>query len=432
LSHFCNSKSISLRLCQYDQSFREDKKMNLFVNSHLITTNHCDEEIKALDSSINLPLNKVSRIKRKRNHPRKSISLFRQDDFLRNIFNLSKDFHSPLSDQAGKIILFRQAGEAMLLLEQTKVVRGEFGVHSYRMLVSRLNKYIYPFFGEINVREIDQKKISEFIQKLNQLNLTSITISQYVIALRKVLQYCLSQEYILKIPTFPKLKLSSTPRGGFSLQEYVLLVKTAKNLSKGTGAPLKVTHRNSRDSIFVVSDKFPVDFVWLIRFMVNSFVRPVDIKHIQHQHIQIIRGEHTYLRLQLPETKKHTGPIVTLSPAVGIYESLFKHMHKKGLSKPTDYLFFPEIKDREAAIYMIGKYFRVLLEKTNLRIGSLGQNRTLYSLRHTAITFRLLYGNGIDLLTLARNARTSVEMIERFYASNLTAEMNIGMLQSRR
>ena len=61
-----------------------------------------------------------------------------------------------------------------------------------------------------------------------------------------------------------------------------------------------------------------------------------------------------------------------------------------------------------------------------------GQLRTLYSLRHTAITFRLLYGNGIDLLTLARNARTSVEMIERFYSSNLTAEMNIEMLQSKR
>jgi hypothetical protein len=67
-----------------------------------------------------------------------------------------------------------------------------------------------------------------------------------------------------------------------------------------------------------------------------------------------------------------------------------------------------------------------------LRDGNLGQKRTIYSLRHTAIMFRLLYGRGIDLLTLARNARTSVDMIERFYASNLTAEMNIELLQSRR
>ena len=36
------------------------------------------------------------------------------------------------------------------------------------------------------------------------------------------------------------------------------------------------------------------------------------------------------------------------------------------------------------------------------------------------------------LLTLARNARTSVEMIDRFYAKHLLAEMNIEKLQSHR
>jgi hypothetical protein len=56
----------------------------------------------------------------------------------------------------------------------------------------------------------------------------------------------------------------------------------------------------------------------------------------------------------------------------------------------------------------------------------------LYSLRHSSITLRLLYGKGIDILTLARNARTSIEMIDKHYASELTAEMNVGMLHSRR
>jgi hypothetical protein len=36
------------------------------------------------------------------------------------------------------------------------------------------------------------------------------------------------------------------------------------------------------------------------------------------------------------------------------------------------------------------------------------------------------------LLTLARNARTSVDMINQHYASTVTGEQNIGMLQSRR
>jgi hypothetical protein len=41
----------------------------------------------------------------------------------------------------------------------------------------------------------------------------------------------------------------------------------------------------------------------------------------------------------------------------------------------------------------------------------------MYSFRHSAITFRLLYGQGIDLLTLARNARTSADVINTYYAS---------------
>lgn len=57
--------------------------------------------------------------------------------------------------------------------------------------------------------------------------------------------------------------------------------------------------------------------------------------------------------------------------------------------------------------------------------------RSKWFLRHSAITFRLLYGKNVDLLTLARNARTSVEMVERFYSSNLSAEMKIAQLQGR-
>ena len=43
-----------------------------------------------------------------------------------------------------------------------------------------------------------------------------------------------------------------------------------------------------------------------------------------------------------------------------------------------------------------------------------------------------LYGKSVDLITLARNARTSADMIERFYSSNLSAEMNIDLLQGKR
>lgn len=45
---------------------------------------------------------------------------------------------------------------------------------------------------------------------------------------------------------------------------------------------------------------------------------------------------------------------------------------------------------------------------------------------------RLVNGDGIDSLVLARNARTSVEMIDSFYARPLTGEMKVDMLHSRK
>jgi integrase len=183
------------------------------------------------------------------------------------------------------------------------------------------------------------------------------------------------------------------------------------------------------------------DLAWLIRFMVNTFIRPSDIRNLKHQHITVVRGEHTYLRMNLPESKRHAAPIVSMPAAVAVYERLRAHHSKRGLGDADDYLFLPEQRDRSKALEQLGwqfKYIQSLSGFNNtVTVGNTDKansspTRTLYSLRHTAITLRLLYGGHIDLLTLARNARTSVEMVERFYASQLTAEMNIGLLHGRR
>ena len=147
----------------------------------------------------------------------------------------------------------------------------------------------------------------------------------------------------------------------------------------------------------------------------------------------IVRGEHTYLRLNLPESKKHDKPIVTLQGAVFVYEKLLEHHKKRNQAEPTDYLFMPTLKDRTHLLLYLGWQFMYVQKLAKIeKNASNGMNRTLYSLRHTAITFRLLYGGNIDLLTLARNARTSVEMVEKFYSSNLSSEMNIDLLQGKR
>ena len=65
------------------------------------------------------------------------------------------------------------------------------------------------------------------------------------------------------------------------------------------------------------------------------------------------------------------------------------------------------------------------------RLAWMGDGPSGLSLRAGRLLW-LFHGNNVDELTLARNARTSVEMVEKFYSSNLSAEMSIDLLQGRR
>lgn len=138
-----------------------------------------------------------------------------------------------------------------------------------------------------------------------------------------------------------------------------------------------------------------------------------------------------YLRVDAPPSKGHADPIITMPVAVFIYNRILKAQKAKGFGKPDDYLFLPHRPNRAYAHEIIRRQFRLALTHAGLLKGPNGDERTLYSLRHTAITMRLQQGD-VDLVTLARACRTSVEMIDRFYASSLTAESNRDKLFSFR
>ena len=57
------------------------------------------------------------------------------------------------------------------------------------------------------------------------------------------------------------------------------------------------------------------------------------------------------------------------------------------------------------------KMFNKLLDRTKLKFDRDGKPRTAYSLRHTYICMRLM--EGADIYQIAKNCRTSVEMIEK-------------------
>ena len=76
--------------------------------------------------------------------------------------------------------------------------------------------------------------------------------------------------------------------------------------------------------------------------------------------------------------------------------------------------------------------FRIFLKQYGLlKDPRTGQNRTLYSLRHTYATLTLTYKRGIDIHLLATQMGTSTLMIERHY-SHLIARLRSATLAGGR
>jgi hypothetical protein len=320
----------------------------------------------------------------------------------------------------------------ILAKEEQKYRLSEITFQTLRMFHSRIKANIKPYFEDMELRLISSKDILGFVEHLGNQSIKAITIRQYLGLLKRILTLAVLEGWIENLPVFPKVRGKSVPRASLSVDQYLLVLRTAKALSHLSLNTNQITHRNIANNVYVQNGPIPQEMIKLIRFMTNTFLRPVDIKLIQHKHIQTVEGKQCYLRINLPETKRHSGQVVSLRAAVGVYKVIKNVQLQSGYGNPNDYVFFPQITNRSKAIQVISYLFSRIVRTAHLEVSSDGQKRTLYSLRHTAITFRLIYGHGIDLLTLARNARTSVEMIEKFYSSNLKAEMNVNMLQSKR
>jgi hypothetical protein len=338
---------------------------------------------------------------------------------------------APASKRPGKaLVTFGALTSQVLANELARSQRGEYALGSYQVLRNRLDAHILPRWGDQPPSNINFLALMEFTHFLST-TFSTTTISQYMVAVRKVLSYAVAIGELDKLPEFPKIKIVTTPRGAFTPSEYWKIIRTARRL-RGQPYPASAEEIRANYKIRVAEQRMPADLAQAIAFMLNSFIRPSDLKTLKHRHVEIVRSNNTYLRLTLPETKSHGRPIVTLQPAVRCYQQICKQQALTGHGGADDYLFLPALQDRNYAHWVLNFHFNWVLAQTGLKMGPHGQPRSLYSLRHSSITFRLLYGQGIALLTLARNARTSVEVINTHYASTVTGEQNIALLQSRR
>lgn len=338
--------------------------------------------------------------------------------------------------EASRYDSFDWLTKELIQVETQRMERGDLSRAAVGILRNRLQAHVMPFFKDRPPSTIDASVLEGFVQRLTDAKLSTTTMSQYLVVVRKLLKLAVRHKLLNEVPEMPQIRVVHRPRGMLTLDEYAAVVRTAHRMTRQQKEAPQVKRQGRTRERFWVSQRhltLPRDMAWAIRFMVNSFIRPGDLRQLKHKHVQVCRGEHLYLRLTLPETKRHDATMVTLRPAVQVYEAAQAQARSQGMGEPEDFVFLPAERDRDYALAVLGFWFKWVMREAGVATeDTWGRPRTLYCLRHTAIMFRLLYGQGIDMLTLARNARTSVQMIERFYASALDGEMNVGMLQSRR
>lgn len=285
-----------------------------------------------------------------------------------------------------------------------------------------ISKHTMAFFKQYEIGEIEYSHLDKFKTYLVEKGLKNGSIKVHFSALSKIFQYAQRNNIIKSSPLMPKVRNEDNARGYFNLDEYKLLTRTVRKLV-GTVSEIrqKIGEGSSKKLRNVVITE---EMKCLIPFMLYTFIRPTDLKNLQHRHIEIKQGEEgEYLFLTLPTSKRHNKPITSMPRASIAYKKLrdlqIAQLEDGRRSIANDYVFMPQHANRNYAYRQIARQFEVLMSMTGLKESADGETRTLYSMRHTSLMYRLLYGGEINTTKLANNARTSTEMLERFYVPQL-------------
>jgi integrase len=323
--------------------------------------------------------------------------------------------------------LFREAGK-LYLREFDIITQGERSPTYARGQHARTDGHLIPFFGNMVLPEITSGKVNEYrIRRLEESRalrgkpLAHNTMHQEIVTLRQIFKTALRHGWIDHLPDLSEPYRSSpkiSHRAWFSPEEYKQLYEATR---KRALDPKQPRFRWEAEQLH--------DYVL---FATNTGLRPDEAMRLQFRDVMVVEDEgsgQTILEIEV-RGKRGVGYCKSTAGAVHPFERLKARTRPDGgpgrsgsrtasiangewhEPGPTDLLFPKWPRD----------LFNAILEEEKLRTDRDGRPRTAYSLRHTYICLRLL--EGADIYQIAKNCRTSVEMIEKYYAAHLKTRLD--------
>lgn len=306
------------------------------------------------------------------------------------------------------------------LLKRSKIQaengeRNERYVKTMHWAISNADWGLLDYFEDKDVREIRTHTWQEYLNWLHSKrpDLSPSTKNTLSATFRNVMKIAQEEGVIGDVPQTPRSKLRDNPRSFFRF--HPLVTRTEDTYQK----LLTEAKAMAAEQIEVRGVPVTDELYDLILFIVHSFVRPTTSELYALKHGDIMVADDPK-RLIMTIRKGKTGyrSSNTMPAAVSVYERIYERTSEK---HPDEYLFLPEYTNRTTASQIMRRQFNALLKRAGLEVDPYtGKSHALYSLRHTAICMRIINSEGkVNIFNLAKNAGTSVDQIERFYAKYL-------------
>ncbi|WP_290481999.1 tyrosine-type recombinase/integrase [Hyphomonas sp. UBA3201] len=299
----------------------------------------------------------------------------------------------------------------------------------------RIRLHLMPYFGDKIVSEITSGAAQEYrVHRMSEPDdwneeeegrpwkpPARNTIHNEIVTLSMVLKAAQRHGWLENLPDLsdPYRRRSKVEhRPWFTPNEYKQLYQaTRKNAANPKSTAFKWHAEQLHDYVL---------------FMANTGLRPDEVKHLEFRDVEIVTDDWSGKKILEIEVrgKRGVGYCKSMPGAVRPFERLRDRERPIGdgkgkdaamaLPEPTDKLFPNEFK----------KMFNRILTENKLKFDRNGKARTAYSLRHSYICFRLL--EGADIYQIAKNCRTSVEMIEKHYAAHLKDMIDTSLINVRK